>query len=50
MAEHVPNGAEATLMSNLHALNCRGIVLSWASLGQPGTGHQNNHANECVRT
>jgi hypothetical protein len=32
----------------VHALNCRGVVLSWASLGQPGTRHVNNHANEYV--
>ena len=31
------------MLRNLHAHNCRGIILSWASLRQPGQGHINNH-------
>ena len=43
--EHVPARREGDVLRNLHAHNRRGIVLSWAVLGQPGPGHVNNHAN-----
>ena len=39
VGEHVPSQHEAVLIRNLHALNCRGIILSWASLWQSGHGH-----------
>jgi hypothetical protein len=39
VAEHVPAANEMMLLRNLHAHNCRGVLLSWATLGQPGTGH-----------
>ena len=35
-------------ISNVHAHNCRGVVLSWAKLGQEGTRHINNHRPEYV--
>ena len=35
---------EGALLRNLHAHNCRGVILSWASLNQKGQGHINNHA------
>ena len=43
--EHVPARHEGTVLRNLHAHNRRGIILSWAVLGQQGPGHLNNHAN-----
>ena len=41
--EHVPRSAESAFVTNLHALNCAGIMLSWATLTQGGHGHVNNH-------
>ena len=43
VGEHIPSTHEMMLVSNLHALNCRGIILSWAQLGKWGVGHVNNH-------
>jgi hypothetical protein len=43
VGEHVPPQAEATLLRNLHATNCRGIILSWALLRTRGHAHVNNH-------
>jgi len=39
VAEHIPSEHEAAVVRNLHAHNCRGIILSWASLGQNGHNH-----------
>ena len=44
VGEHVPSRHELMLVRNLHAHNCRGILLSWASLWQSGHRHVNNHA------
>ena len=49
VGEHVPSAHEAVLIRNLHALNCRGILLSWASLWQSGHGHVNNHGLPYLR-
>ena len=35
-------------MRNLHAHNCRGIILSWSRLGQVGHSHVNNHGHGYV--
>ena len=43
VGEHVPPMFEGMVLRNLHAHNCRGIVLSWARLRQRGHGHVNNH-------
>ena len=48
VGEHVPSQHEAALIRNLHAHNCRGVVLSWAVLHQGGFHHVNNHANAYV--
>ena len=40
VGEHVPREHELTLLGNLHAHNCRGVLLSWACYG----GHQ--HVNK----
>ena len=45
VAEHIPAKYEVNVIRNLHAHNCRGIILSWAVLGQMGHNHVNNHAN-----
>ena len=44
VGEHVHYTNEMMFIRNLHAHNCRGVVLSWAKLNQWGLGHVNNHA------
>ena len=43
VGEHIPSEHEMMVVRNLHAMNCRGIVLSWAQLGKWGVGHVNTH-------
>lgn len=43
VGEHIPHAHEMMVIRNLHAHNCRGIILSWAHLGQFGSNHINNH-------
>jgi len=46
VGEHIPNENEAQVIANIHAHNCKGIILSWAIVGQGGHGHVNVHSNE----
>lgn len=46
VGEHVPSHLEGMMIRNLHAHNCRGIVLSWGVPGQNGLNHINLHDNE----
>ena len=46
VGEHVPPAHEMMMIRNLHAHNCRGIVLSWAYPMKTGVGHVNNHSPE----
>jgi hypothetical protein len=56
VGEHVPHGLEGAFVRNVHALNCRGVLLSWGyaawarghAIGLAGTHHINNHANQYV--
>ena len=48
VGEHIPKAYEDTLFANIVAGNPQGIVLSWAVLGQRGTGHVNCKSNEDV--
>ena len=41
MAEHVPREHQASLVANLHYLNRKGVVISWALPGQLGHQHIN---------
>ena len=50
MAEHVPKSLEAAVVANLHWLNTKGIVLTWALPGQPGSGHINGRSNRYVHS
>ena len=43
VGEHVPLDKEAAYVRNLHAHNCRGLLLSWGIVGQPGYHHVNTH-------
>lgn len=46
VGEHIPSRYEAQVIANMHALNCKGIILTWAIVGQGGNGHVNCHSNE----
>mgnify|MGYP002631198814 CR=1 FL=1 len=46
VGEHVPHTHEMMVLRNLHAHNCRGVILSWAALNQSGHMHVNNHRRE----
>lgn len=47
-AEHVPKASQAALIANLHFLNRKGVILSWALPDQPGSHHINCQTNEYV--
>ena len=46
VGEHIPTEWEGSFLRNLHAHNCRGVILSWARLNQLGKGHVNNHETD----
>ena len=46
VGEHIPSNMEGMVIRNLHAHNCRGILLSWGGLGQHGLNHVNLHDRE----
>ena len=41
VGEHIPPRYEQAFLHNLHKLNTKGVILSWARVGQGGTGHVN---------
>jgi hypothetical protein len=47
-AEHIPRSSQAALIANLHFLNRKGVVLSWALPNQPGSHHVNCRTNAYV--
>ena len=49
VGEHLPKVHEAAFVENLHRHNARGLVLSWATVGQGGTGHVNEQDNDYVK-
>lgn len=46
VGEHIPHEYEAQVIANIHAHNCKGIILTWAVLKQSGNGHVNCHSNQ----
>ena len=50
VGEHIPREHEFMYVRNLHAHNCRGIVLSWANIEQMGVAHVNTHSRKYLRT
>ena len=50
VGEHIPKRYEDIFIQNLHQSNKKGIVLSWAILGQSGTGHVNCKINYDIRS
>jgi len=45
VGEHIPHMKEAQVIANLHAHNCKGVILTWAVVGQGGNGHVNCHSS-----
>lgn len=50
MGEHIPPEHEWMVLRNLHAHNCRGLILSWGALNQSGHFHVNNHGQTYLVT
>lgn len=48
VGEHIPNRYEGAFIRNLHRHNCKGMILSWAILGQGGNGHINTHSSAYI--
>lgn len=48
VGEHIDSKSEHMFIRNLHVHNCKGIVLSWAKLGQRGHHHVNDHSRTYV--
>ena len=48
VGEHIPKEYESIFIQNLINHSKKGIVLSWATPGQPGDGHVNCQSNEYV--
>ena len=48
VGEHIPSQYEETFINNLHKTNRKGIVLSWAIVGQGGDGHFNERSNKYI--
>jgi cyclopropane fatty-acyl-phospholipid synthase-like methyltransferase len=49
VGEHLPPCYENIFINNLHKLNKKGIVLSWAVEGQKGFGHFNCRNNDYIK-
>ena len=49
VGEHIPNLYESTFIDNIHRHNTKGIILSWAVIGQGGDGHINCQNNEYIK-
>ena len=50
VGEHLPKEYEDSFIQNLHVNNTRGIVLSWAVVGQGGDGHVNEQNNDYIKS
>lgn len=49
VAEHLPKKFENIFIENLHKHNTKGIIMSWAIVGQGGDGHYNEQNNDYVK-
>ncbi len=49
VGEHLPKEFEDVFINNLHNNNNKGIVLSWAIIGQGGRGHINEQDNDYIK-
>ena len=49
VGEHIPELYENIFINNIHQHNTRGIILSWATIGQGGDGHVNCRNNDYIK-
>ena len=49
VGEHVPQDFESILIDNIDRHNSKGVILSWAIIGQGGDGHVNCKNNEYIK-
>jgi hypothetical protein len=49
VGEHIPKLYEETFIQNIHNHNTKGIILSWAVIGQGGDGHINCQDNHYIK-
>ena len=49
VAEHLPARYERVYLDNIDRMNKKGIILSWAIIGQGGAGHVNERNNDYVK-
>lgn len=49
VGEHIPKKYENIFIENLHNNNRKGIILSWAVIGQKGSGHVNCQNNDYIK-
>ncbi|XP_068232443.1 uncharacterized protein [Palaemon carinicauda] len=49
VGEHIPQEKEQTFLDNLVKYACKGIVLSWAVVGQGGYNHVNTRNNDYIQ-
>lgn len=49
IGEHIPKEYEEIFINNIHSNNVKGVVLSWAVVGQGGAGHVNCQDNDYIR-
>ena len=49
VGEHIPKEYESILIKNIDDNNTKGVVLSWAVVGQGGDGHVNCQDNEYIK-
>lgn len=49
VGEHLPKQYESTLIENIHRHNTKGVILTWAHLGQGGYGHFNCQDPEYIK-
>ena len=49
VGEHIPKEYESILIKNIDDNNTKGVILSWAVVGQGGHGHVNCQDNEYIK-
>lgn len=49
VGEHIPKLYEDIFINNIHSHNTKGVILSWAVVGQGGDGHINCQNNDYIK-
>ncbi len=48
VGDNIPQEYEKTFLENIHKHNAKGVVISWAIVGQGGVGHVNEQSNDYI--